>query len=261
MSEERSWRVESKWWLSSFATLMAVLLAFRAVATVASLVLTSSSQQTLAGVSDTYGAAIGIELFWPVAAVLVFYPFFGAAAIGYRLLVPTFAGAPPRAVAAVVTTWPVALGAFLISSDAAVTIFFGAVGLAWALAMPLPRKTLLSDDPLKGGAMLGLAFGAFALWDGMLVAIVWCAWRLYRRNSLEVAATALFSAIVPGLLILDELPTASHDTQAFYLTAEVLILAGLSLAGVVTSRLLHAEPGPTDDGEDATDAAVEAAEA
>ncbi|MFI5258702.1 MAG: hypothetical protein ACHQ01_03710 [Candidatus Limnocylindrales bacterium] len=236
MTEERSWRLESKWWLSSFATLMAVLMAFRAVATVASLVVASPSQQALAGVSDQYGAAIGIELFWPVAAVLVFYPFFAAAAIGFRLLVPTFAGAPPRAVAAVVTTWPVALGAFLISADPAATVFFGAVGLVWGLTMPLPKRTLMTADPVKGGAILGLAFGAFALWDGMLIAIVWCAWRLYKNNAAEEAATALCAAFVPGLLILNQLPTSSPDISALYLTAEVLILACLSLAGFVLSR-------------------------
>ncbi|MGA3030594.1 MAG: hypothetical protein ABSE58_07660 [Candidatus Limnocylindrales bacterium] len=261
MSEERSWRVESRWWLSSFAALMAVLLVFRALATVYSFVFTSASQRTLAGVSDQYSAAIGIELFWPVAVLLVFYPFLAAAAVGFRLLVPTFAGAPPRAVAAVVTTWPVALGGFLISSDMGIAIFFAAVGLAWALTMPLPKETLLTVDPVRGGAILGLAFGAFAIWDGMLVAIIWCAWRLYRNNSAEVAATALCAAIVPGLLILNELPTSSTDVQALYLVAEVLILACLALAGFVLSRRPRIDARSPDESEDQARRIDETAEA
>ncbi len=259
MREERSWRVESKWWLSSFAALMAVLLVFRALATVYSFIFTSTSQRVLAGVSDQYSAAIGMELFWPIAVVLAFYPFLAAAAIGFRLLVPTFAGVPPRAVGAVVTTWPVALGGFLVSSDMGIAVFFGAVGVAWALTMPLPKKTLFSVDPVRGGALLGLAFGAFAIWDGMLIAIIWCAWRLYRNNSAEVAATALCAAIVPGLLILGELPTASTDVQALYLVAEVLILACLALAGFVLSRRPRIGTSSRDESEDPPEAMDEAA--
>lgn len=261
MSEERSWRIESKWWLSSFAALMAVLLVFRALATVLLLVFTSSSQRALAGVSDQYSAAVGIELFWPVAVLLVFYPFLTAAAVGFRLLVPTFAGAPPRAVAAVVTTWPVALGGLLISSDIWTAIFFGAVGLAWSLTMPLPKRTLLTIDPVRGGAILGLAFGAFAIWDGMLVAIIWCAWRLYKNHAAEATATALCAAIVPGLLILTELPKSSGDVQALYLVAEVLILACLALAGSILSRRPRRETSSPDEGEVRAEAVNHTAEA
>jgi len=257
MREQRSWRVEIKWWLSSFVALLAVLLVFGLIKAGLSLATISAADLVVAGVTNPGETAIGWAGWWPIAALLVFYPYFVGAAIGFRLLVPAFAGAPPRAVAAVVTTWPLALGAALVSLDVASTLLFAAVGVAWGLTMPMPRQTVLSNNPVKGGATVGLAFGAFAQTLGVEWAIVWCVLRLFRGKTLEVAATAICAAIIPALLLMSELPHASRTATGMYVTAEVLMLAGLSLAGFI---LWNRSQGDSDSDDDVDDEAIDAAE-
>ena len=241
MGEEAAWRTEVKWWLSSFATLMPVLLGYRALATVGSFATTSGNQLDVAGVTDRYGAAVGLELVWPISVILVFFPFLTIAALGFRLLVPDSENARPRALAVAVATWPLALGAGLVSIDLVGVLFFAAVGATWGLTMPLPRRTLLSADPIKGGLVVGLAFGAFLLLEGVLWGIVWCAWRIYQGESAEVIATAAGAAVVPSLLIVDELRTPAQGGVALDFAVEVLGLIGLSIAAVVVARLRRRE--------------------
>ena len=262
MNTERRWRVEVKWWLSAFAALLAVLLVFALVKVVLSLATIKAADLAAPG---TTGDALGFAAVWPIQAILAFYPFMIAAALGFRLLVPTFAGAPPRAVAVVVTTWPVALGAQLVGQDLVSTFFYTAIGIAWGLAMPLPKTTALSGDPINGGAIVGLAFGALAFGPPntpaavpLEFAILWCAIRLLRGKSIEVAATAMCAAIMPALFLATQLPHASLNGQAVYRIAEVIILGVLALIGFIRSMLWLEDADPEEDAQEEPADMVEA---
>jgi hypothetical protein len=237
MREERSWRIELKWWLSAFVALMAALMIVAPIA--ATLAVTSASPADLdkAGVTDKYAAAQLVTVQWPQLAVRAFYPFLFAAAFGFRLLVPTFAGAPPKAVAAVVMGWPIMLGTMLISNQLLSIVFFVALALVWAVIMPMPRKTILAGNPILGGALIGLALGAFTLSDSMLLAILWCVWRLSKRHDLEAAATAAFASIVPMWVIATDISALSRGGQSLYIAAEIAILLGIALIGAALSRV------------------------
>jgi hypothetical protein len=230
-----------------------VLVIFSEVKAVLSIIAVRSADLTNGNLTDQFGAALGIAAWWPILVVLAFYPFLFAAALGFRLLVPTFAGAPPRAVAVVVTTWPIFMGSTLILGDLASSIFFACVAIAWAMAMPLPRKSILEDDHIKGPAMIGLMFGAFLPWDGMLIAIAWCGWRLYKRNSVEAAITAVCAAVIPAVLIAFDLPSASSSTRTVATWGvEILILGAIAVGGLVLSRqpIPEAEDDEADDSWD-----------
>lgn len=237
MKEEAAWRTELKWWLSSFATLMPILLAFRALATAGSFATTSANELDVAGVTDRYGAAVGLELLWPISVLLVFFPFLIIAALGFRLLLPADEEARPRALAVAVATWPLALGAGIVSMDPLGVLFFAAIGAIWGLTMPLPGKTLLSGDPIKGGLVVGLAFGSLLLVEGVLWGILWCAWRIYKGASVDVVATAAGAAVVPVLLLVDELRTTSIAGVALDFAVEVVGLIGVSVAAVVADKM------------------------
>jgi hypothetical protein len=256
MDTDRKWGQELKWWLSSFAALLAALMIFSLIKAVFSLAAVSVSDLALAGITDPYGGAIGDAVVWSYSAILVYWAFLLAAALSFRLLVPTFAGVEPRKVAVVVTTLPIALGAQLVGQDLPNTIFFAGVGVLWALAMPMPKKTLLSDDPLLGGAIIGLAFGALAGLVLMEFAIAWCAIRLLRGKTIEVTAAAICAAMMPALFIATQLPHASLSANAIYVMVEVLILGVLALVGFVRAMFV-VDDDPEDEGtEDAE--AVEA---
>jgi hypothetical protein len=122
--------------------------------------------------------------------------------------------------------------------------------------MPLPKKTLLSDDPILGGAIIGLAFGALA---GLVLtefAIAWCAVRLLRGKTIEVTAAAICAALIPALFTVTQLPHASLSANAVYVMGEVLILGCLALIGFVRWMVV-VDDDPEDESED--DEAVEAA--
>jgi len=256
MKTERSWRVETKWWLSSLASLLAVLSVFALIKAALSLATVNAADIALAGITDPYGDALGKATLWPVAAVFAFYPFMIAAALGFRLLVPTFAGAPPRAVAVVVVAWPIGLGAALVSVDLAFTGFIILVAIAWALVMPMPRKTVLTDNPIWGGAIVGVALGTFSPILGLEWAILWCFFRLLRGKTLEVAATAICAAVMPALFIASQLIRGTKSTNAMYITAEVLLLAALSFAGFLRWQFSPV----TDEDEDGKGSDEEASE-
>ena len=260
MNEQRRWLVELKWWLSAYTALMAVLLIFALIRVAFSLATIKTADLAVAGITDPYGDALGQASWWVVAVVLVMWAYLFAAALSFRLLVPTFAGAPPRAVGAVLMTWPVALGAYLFSSDLAFTGFFVAIALAWAITIPLPKRTVLTDEPIKGGAVVGLALGTVAEIIGLEWAILWCALRLYRGKSVEVAATGVCAAILPALFLVSQLPHASRSMTALYLVAEILILGGLSMAGFLLWLFPRQETDPADEPEDEPVATNEALE-
>jgi hypothetical protein len=234
MNTERRWRVEVKWWLSAFVALMAVLLIFSLINVVLSLATIKADDLARAGITDPYGKAIGQAIQWSIAVLFALGGYLFAAALSFRLLVPMFSGAPPRAVAVVLTTWPIALGASLIGGN---TLFFAAVGAAFGLAMPLPKTTLLSGDPIKGGAIVGLGFSSFAGLLPMEFAIAWCVFRLWRGNSSEAAATAICAALMPALFLGTQLPHATLSGNALYVIAEVMILGVLALIGFIRSML------------------------
>jgi hypothetical protein len=248
MNRDRDWwRHELQFCVSAFASLMAVLLVFGAVESVAHAITILVSD--LAGgahtwtlVPDRIGEALAWTLFSPLARVEQFAVFFLGSFLGFRLLIPTFAGAPPRAVAVVVVTWPLAFMGLAIYGDLSNALWFGAIGAVWALVMPLPSKNLLVYGPIVGGLIAGLAFGAFAQpSDGLFFAIVWCAWRLYRRHMNEVAVTAVAAALVPGLLALHDLPSVLNTGQGAYVTIEIAILMAIATAALVLSQV-KAEP-------------------
>ena len=256
MDSDRKWRPELKWWLSSFAALLAALLIFSLIKAVLSLATINLTDLAVAGVTDPYGGVIGDAVVWSISALVVLWAFLLAAALSFRLLVPTFAGVPPRTVAMVVTTLPVALGAQLVGQDLANTIFFAGVGILWALMMPMPKKTLLSDDPVIGGAIVGLAFGAFAGVVLIEFAIAWCVIRLLRGKTIEATATAICAAMMPALFLATQLPHASLSGNAIYVMVEVMVLGVLALIGFVRSMMLI-----DDEDEDPQDAeATEEAE-
>ncbi len=235
MNEESSWRVELKWGLSAFAALMAVLLVFSQIKMVLSIGMVPAADLAQFGVTDEYRDSLGLATWWPLFITLALYPFFAAAALGFRLLVATFAGAPPRAVAAIATTWPIVVGATLIWRQPIVVLFFASLAIVWSQVMPLPKKTLLSQNQIVGAVVIGLAFGAFARWDSTLIAILWCAWRLHKSQELEASATALAAALLPALIVVRNLLVGSRSLE-LYTTVEVLILAAIAIGGVLLSR-------------------------
>jgi hypothetical protein len=263
MTEERSWRVEIKWWISAFAALLATLAIFALILAVFSLATTSQADLAKAGITDPLGDAIGKAMMWPIAEVFAFPAFMLAAALAFRLLVPTFAGVPPRTMAMIVMSWPIGLGSLVVSSDVPFSLFLVAIAIVWALVIPMPKRTVLTDNPVKGGIIVGLTLGALSPILTLILAIVWCALRLYRRKSLEVAATAMCAAIVPALFLASQLRQGTRGANAVEITIEVLILAALSLAGFIRWEFFSAEDADEDadayaDGQDADAVAVAA---
>jgi hypothetical protein len=230
MTRDREWWLaELNFALSCFAALMAVLLVFCSAEGVAQAIRDQSNP-------DRIGAAFAVSLGTPLARAELFAPFMLGSFVGFRFLVPTFAGAPPRVVAAIVVTWPLVFAGFFEYGDPLIGLWFGAIGLAWGLTMPLPSKNLFVYGPVVGGAIVGLAFGALAQPSlGLEVAILWCALRLYQRHMDEVAATAIAAALVPGLLALHDLPAARFTGNSVYLTTEIAILLALATAALVFS--------------------------
>jgi hypothetical protein len=228
MKEERSWLSEIQWWLSSVAALLAILLLVRLVAAGGSVAPASTS-------SGNVGDRFGLEFLWPIAAIVVLSPFVLTSALGFRLLVPTFRSVPPRRVGVFVTTWPIVLGVVLLTLDPISLLIFTTVGIAWGLAMPLPKQTLLTGRPILGGVIAGLAFATLAPWDGLLIAFAWCAWRL-RSNPAQAAVIAAAAAVLPAIFLALELPGASDASPVLSATLEVIMLAGVAVAGVVMWR-------------------------
>ena len=230
MKPERNSVRELKWWGSSIATLLAVLVPFLLLGGVITALRDSVA-------TDRFNTAIGLGIYGPLEVLLLVWPFFVSAALSVRLLVPTFAGAPPRLVAVICTVLPVALGGYLQSPDLLIVPAFVAVAIAWALVMPLPRNDLLSYGPIRGGLLLGLGFGSLAFqFDGLFLAICWCAWRLYKNHPYEVVATAIATAFLPALLIFDDL--ANHSARQ-YQVLEIALLSVLAFASLVASVVRH----------------------
>jgi hypothetical protein len=260
MSEERSWRVEFKWWISALASLLATLAVFALILAWISLATTSQADLAKAGISDGLGDAIGKATTWPIAEVFAFYPFMIASALGFRLLVPTFAGVQPRTMALVVMSWPVALGSLLVSSDFLFSAFLLAIAVVWSRVIPMPKRTVLTDNPIWGGVIAGLAFGTIAPMVTLVWAIGWCALRLYRGKTIEVAATALCAGIVPGLFLASQLRLGVHSPSALEFTVEIFVLALLSLAGFIRWEFFSDEDETDGEDGDADAKASDAAE-
>ncbi|HEY5486916.1 MAG TPA: hypothetical protein VIK06_04645 [Candidatus Limnocylindrales bacterium] len=242
MTRDREWWLaELNFALSCFAALMAVLMVFAAIDGI-SLAIRDTAN------GDRIAEAIAWTLVTPVHWVDVpFAQFFLASFLGFRLLVPTFAGAPPRTVALIVVTGPLAFAGLANYGNVSSALWFGAIGVSWALIMPLPSKSLLVYGPVVGGIIAGLAFSSFSFAQpklGLEAAIVWCAWRLYRRHLDEVAATAIAAAFVPAVLAAHDLPAGRFTGAAVLLTTEVAILLALATAALVFSDL-RAEPTDT----------------
>ena len=237
------WGTELQIGLTAFACLMAVLIVFSAVDGVF-LALRDTTNP------DRIGEALAWTLVTPVHRLNVpFAQFFLASFLGFRLLVPTFAGAPPRAVAVVVVTWPLAFAGLVNYGNLSNALWFGAIGVSWALILPLPKKNLLTYGPIIAGIIAGLAFGSFAQPSvGLEVAIIWCAWRLYRRHLDEVAATSIAAAFLPAAVAVHN-PAAMFTGPAVYTTTLIAILLALATAALLFSQF---NAGPPDETADAT---------
>jgi len=237
------WGTELQIGLTAFACLMAVLIVFSAVDGVF-LALQHTTNP------DRIGEALAWTLVTPVHRLNVpFAQFFLASFLGFRLLVPTFAGAPPRAVAVVVVTWPLAFAGLVNYGNLSNALWFGAIGVSWALILPLPKKNLLTYGPIIAGIIAGLAFGSFAQPSvGLEVAIIWCAWRLYRRHLDEVAATSIAAAFLPAAVAVHN-PAAMFTGPAVYTTTLIAILLALATAALLFSQF---NAGPPDETADAT---------
>jgi hypothetical protein len=245
MDEERTWRVESLWWLSCFLTLMAVLVP---VSAGEGIYRAFSSQDPNV---DLLNVALGWTILQPVQIVLAFWPFFASGALSARLLVGTFAGVRPRVVTSVFCTGAVAMGVWVTTQDAPTTVVYAGAALVWALVMPLPLKDLLADGSLKGGLIIGLGCaGLLNVWDFALVAIVWCCWRLYRDNYVDVPITAGLVAAEPLLMVVDDPSGALSTTGGLYTTLETALLLILAMAAIALGQLF---PDP-DEGAEETDA-------
>jgi hypothetical protein len=248
------WRPELQFCVSALASLLAVLLVLGAIESVAHAITILVSDlvggaHTWNLVPDRIGEALAWTLVSPLARVQQFALFLVGAFLGFRLLVPTFAGAPPRAVAVVVVACPLAFMGLATYGDISNALWFGAIGAVWALVMPLPSKNLLVYGPIVGGLIAGLAFGALARpSDGLFFAIVWCAWRLYRRHMNEVAATAIAATVVPGLLALHDLSSVLNTGQGVYTTIEISILMAIATVALVFSQV-NAEPSDSPEPE------------
>ena len=242
MTRDREWWLaELTFALSAFASLMAVLLVFAAVDGV-SLAIRDTANP------DRIAEAIAWTLGSPLPRAEQLAVFLLGSFLGFRLLVPTLAGAPPRTVAVIVVTWPLAFAGFFLYGNLSSLIWFGAIGVAWALVMPLPRKNLLVYGPIVGGAIAGLAFGAFAQPSlGLEVAILWCAWRLYGRHLDEVAATAIGAALVPAILAAHDLPALHFTGRTVYVSTEIAILLALATASLLFSQSTAEPADPTAD--------------
>jgi hypothetical protein len=247
MREERTWQNELKWWISAVALLLAVLAPFSAIDGIYRAI-----HETGSGV-DRIGSAIGWTLILPLGTAQFLWPFFLAAALSFRLLVPTFAGLRPHVAAALVTIPAVAWGAWLQTADRLVMLELSAVALVWALLMPLPVKNILVRGPVIGGIVVGLALSTFAVqYDGLLYAIIWCSWRMYRDHFEEAAVTSICAALLPAALALHDLPAVVSTPQSVYTAIEILILLGISIGGMLLAQL-GPEPGddaPEDEAEE-----------
>jgi hypothetical protein len=227
MRPERNSVTELKWWISSAASLLAVLVPFLLVGGVITALNDPAS-------TDRFNVVIGLGIYGPVQTAVQIWPFIVSAALGVRLLVPTFAGVHPRVVAMICTAWPIALGSYLQNLEPLVLLPFVAVAVLWALVMPLPRNSLMAYGPVRGGLILGLGLGTLAFqFDGLFLAIVWCAWRLYKNHPIEVAATAICTAVLPMLLIFDDF--TNHAARP-YQVLEITLLVIVALASLVVSQ-------------------------
>jgi hypothetical protein len=210
--------------------LMAVLMVLEAVPAAYNGL--TATPETLAG-NDRIGYALNLFLYLPIPIFFGLAPFFLAAMLGFRLLVPTFAGALPRAVAALVVTWPVMLGAWVVTMLPIIALWMAVVALVWSRLMPLPKQNILRYGPVAGGVVIGMAFSSLAVLGALAVAILWVSWRLYNDHLDDAIATAIVAAIAPGLLQTHDLLTLSHDQHTVVGSLMILTLLGLALGGLV----------------------------
>ena len=243
MSEERTWRNEAIWWLSCGLTLLAVLLPVAAAEGIYRAIGEPGANV------DRFNVAVGWTVVLPFQIVVAFWPFFASGALSTRLLVPTFAGASPRVVASVVCTAPALLGVYATTLDGLTTVVYGGAALAWALIMPLPLKDLFAAGANRGGLIIGMALATtLNVVDGLLIAIVWCSWRLYRNHPTETAITAVIVALLPMLVVADD-PRATFATPfSLYTSLETALLLCLAMAGVVLGQFRQTEPAEEVDG-------------
>ena len=132
------------------------------------------------------------------------------------------------------------------------------MGVSWGLIMPMPKTTILTNQPVRGGIVVGLTLGALSPVLTLLLAVLWCAVRLWRGKALEVAATAMCAALLPTLFLATQLRQVAHSAGGMEITFEVMALGLLALAGFLRWQF-SAEDEDEEDEEQDEEAGPEAA--
>ena len=233
MNEQPRWLVEVRWLLSAVFSLLAVLVVCLIIAEVWDSSFTTQAADQAKDVvgSDRLAGILTAGLLLPLYFLVWPFWFVLAGILGFRLLVPTFAGIPPRLVGVVCCTWGLGLGALNIFPDPLARVFLVLVAVLWGLLTPFPVKSLLAYGPWIGGAVIGLGFAALAQQGVLPVAALWCAWRLYKKRGEEVVATGFMAAFLPGLLVLRHLDQVTDSAATAMIALMVVVLVAEAAAG------------------------------
>jgi hypothetical protein len=247
MTEQPRWLVETKWTLSSAFTILAILAVFWGLTALGGSYVTPPSTSQQLSANDRLGMVLTWAMVLPVALIVLLPLYFLAGLLAFRLLVPTFAGVPPRLVGVLCTIWGVGMGALYLFPDPLPRLELTTAGAIWGLLMPLPNKTLLDYGPVPGGVVIGLGLATLS-WTpgGLIVTVIWTAWRLYRRHAWEVVATGLTAASLPGLLVLRDPSSIAHGTSTAVAALLIAMLLALAVGAMVMATARPEEEPETE---------------
>jgi hypothetical protein len=234
MDEQPRWRTESRWILSSIFTYLAILVVFWGLVGIWGSYLATQATSDYSRIAiDRVGNVLTLAMIMPLALAIFLFWYVLAGVVGFRLLVPTFAGLPPRAVGIACTTWAIGLGAMSVFPDPLAKVQITITGMVWGLLMPLPGKSLLGYGPLAGSAVIGLGFVGLSTWGGLAAAIIWTLWRLRKGHALDAAVTAAFAASLPAVLVVHDWQSIGGSRDAALNALQVGALLAVAVAGTV----------------------------
>jgi hypothetical protein len=240
MQDQPGWLTEIKWILSAVFAMLAILVLFWGLtATWGSITAPREAQGPAASGADYIGNVLTWAIVGPMWLITILPLYCLGSLLGFRLMVPTFAGLPARLVGVVSTTWPIGLGALYVFADPLGKLLITAIGVAWGLLIPLPRKTLLEYGPVIGGFFIGVGFIALSWWvpGNLTCAVIWTAWRLYKRQAEEVLVTAICAASLPGIVALRDLSSVGHGMAVAFATLQVMLLLAIAIAAAIMATL------------------------
>jgi hypothetical protein len=247
MRDQPGWLTEIEWFLSAVFTVLAIMVVFWGLAATWGTITTPRDFQSSLSAADRIGEILTWAIVGPILLVFWLPLYFLAGLLGFRLLVPTFAGVPARLVGVICTTWAIGLGAVYAYPDPLGKVLITSIGVAWGLLMPLPRKTLLDYGPVIGGLFIGLGFIALSWWfpGNLTCAVVWTGWRLYKRHAEEVVVTAMGAASLPGLVAVRDLSSVTHGPAVVFATMQVVLLLAIAIAAAFMSIFQQPAIAPT----------------